>query len=198
MAQMQYIFTLSLKDMTSGFYAKSPEYARLEIQGGQVFKQPTVQMQDGTEYTVVTGEMTFAQGLTTDSKGNLYWCDKTEKRIYRYDRETKVVRPLYDIHFMPSALAMDTEDRLLVAADYSELRKTIPGQPFQTFDTTRFHPFFSWFYKRSEKAYAVEVDRPYDTMVMLEKVAAASQASLYSSYLAAEALRAFLCSSAAL
>lgn len=79
-----------------------------------------------------------------------------------------------DIHFTPSALAVDTEGHLLVAVDYSELKKTVSGNPFQTHDTSNFHPFFSWFYKRGEKAYAVSLENPYDTMVELTRVPAES------------------------
>lgn len=45
-------------------------------------------------------------------------------------------------------------------------------QPFSSHDTSNFHPFFSWFYKRGEKAYAVSLENPYDSMVELEKLPA--------------------------
>lgn len=168
-AQMQYIFTLSLEDMTTGFYAKSPEYARLVV-SGRLRSRPREKSEG---YEVLADKMTFAQGVTFDDKGNLYWCDKTKKRIYRYEKEREIVTPFLDIHFMPSALAVDTAGHLLVAIDYSELKKTAAGQPFQTHDWTNFHPFFSWFYKRREKVYAVSLDDPYNTMVELKKVPAA-------------------------
>lgn len=176
-AQMQYVFTLTLEDKTTGFYAKSPEYARLSVSGraeevrkaaewaGRHLKEEKA---DG--YEVIADGFTFAQGAAFDEEGNLYWCDKTEKRIYQYDKRRDVVLPFLDIHFMPSALAVDTAGHLLVAVDYSELKKTVPGQMFQVHDTSNFHPFFSWFYKRSEKAYAVALEDPYNTMEELKRV----------------------------
>lgn len=166
-AQMQYTFTLTLEDKTTGFYAKSPEYARLTITGNG---HRSCEEQDG--YEVIADGFSFAQGAAFDREGNLYWCDKQEKRIYCYKKEEDVVAPVLDIHFLPSALAFDTQGNLLVAADYSELKTTIPGQPYLTFDPKNFHPFFSWFYKRGEKVYAVDPKQPFQTITELKKVPA--------------------------
>lgn len=170
-AQMHYVFTLTLKDETGGFYAKSPEYSRLYISGN--CKQNKQVKKDG-DYEIIAQGYDFAQGAVCDEEGNLYWCDKSQKRIYKYIAADRQVMPVYDIHYIPSALAFDTEGNLIVAVDYSELRKTIPGQPYQTHDLSNFHPFFSWFYKRSEKAYAISLDDPYNTMTELERVSADS------------------------
>lgn len=181
-AQMQYIFTLSLQDETSGFYGKSPEYARLEVTGATAGARNAAEVaagvpnmrapRTGGDYQVLTSGCIFAQGATFDKEGNLFWCDKAQRKIYRYDAKRGVVTLFYDIHFTPSALAVDNAGNLLVAVDYSELKKTIPGQPFISHDTSNHHPFFAWFYKRSEKVYTVSVDDPYNTMVELKKVPA--------------------------
>lgn len=168
-AQMHYIFTLTLKDETTGFGAKSPEFARLTISGSNA-KRKSVRKEDN--YEVIAEGNLFAQGVTFDRAGNLYWCDKVQKRIYKYDVVEETVTPVYDIHFMPSALAVDTEDNLLVAVDYSELKKTVPGQPYVGLNLMDPHPFFSWFYKRSEKVYAISPSDPYNTMVELTKASA--------------------------
>lgn len=168
-AQMQYVFTVTVKDSGTGFYAKSPEYARLQIEG--VRREDKLVKKSGS-YEVLAEGFNFAQGAVFDEDGKLYWCDKVWKRIYCYDPEENLVKPFYDIHFLPSALAVDTKGNLLVAVDYSELKKTEPGQPFSTHDTSNFHPFFSWFYKRGEKAYAISLKDPYNTMQELKKEAA--------------------------
>lgn len=167
-AQMHYIFTVTLQDETSGFYAKSPEYARLLIHG--IENKPNL-IREGN-YEILSEGNIFAQGVTFDSKGSLYWCDKLQKRIYKYDTTNKTILPVYDIHFMPAALAVDSEDNLLVAVDYSELKKTIPGQPYLSVDFSNFHPFFSWFYKRGDKAYSINPNDPFNTMKELVKTPA--------------------------
>lgn len=168
-AQMHYVFTLTAKDETTGFYAKSPEYARLTVTGNV---ESAFATQTDSGYEVIAEGFDFAQGAVVDDNGNLFWCDKAQKRIFKYDAAKRKVMPFYDIHFNPAALALDTAGNLLVAVDYSALKKTIPGQPFQSHDTSNFHPFFSWFYKRGEKAYAVSLEDPYNTMVELNKTSA--------------------------
>lgn len=176
-AQMQYTFTLTLQDETGGFYAKSPEYARLLVNGG--LREGASIKQDGTLKTdaetgleIIAEGFDFAQGAVLDETGRLYWCDKAQKRIYLYDPAEKQVRPFYDIHFIPSALALDNAGNLLVAVDYSELKRTVPGQPYLSHDTSNLHPFFAWFYKRGERVYAVSLQDPFNTMTVLEKTAA--------------------------
>ena len=168
-AQMQYVFTLSVKDHDTGFFAKSPEYARLQIEGRRGKKRP---VKTNGAYEVLAEDFDFAQGAVFDEEGKLYWCDKAHRRIYCYDPRENLVKPFYDIHFIPSALAVDTDGNLLVAVDYSELKKTMPGQPFARHDLSNPHPFFAWFYKRGEKAYAVSLKDPYNTMQELKKEAA--------------------------
>ncbi len=167
-AQMHYIFTVTLQDESSGFYAKSPEYSRLLINGNKI--NPNIKCEAG--YEIISEENIFAQGVTFDSKGHMYWCDKYQKRIYKYDTTNKTIIPVYDIHFMPAALAVDSEDNLLVAVDYSELKKTVPGQHYLSIDFSNYHPFFSWFYKRGDKAYSINPADPFGTMKELVKVSA--------------------------
>lgn len=168
-AQMHYVFTLTLKDENSGFYAKSPEYARFLLSGCRTEAVPP-RFDKG--YEIIAEGFDFAQGAVIDDNGDLYWCDKSQKRIYKYDAGRNYVIPFYDIHFAPAALALDTAGNLLVATDYSALRKTIPGQPYLSHDTSNFHPFFAWFYKRGDKAYAVSLKDPFNTMTELVKTPA--------------------------
>lgn len=168
-AQMHYVFTLTLKDENSGFYAKSPEYARFLLSGCRTEDVPP-RFDKG--YEIIAEGFDFAQGAVIDDNGDLYWCDKSQKRIYKYDAGRNYVIPFYDIHFAPAALALDTAGNLLVATDYSALRKTIPGQPYLSHDTSNFHPFFAWFYKRGDKAYAVSLKDPFNTMTELVKTPA--------------------------
>lgn len=168
-AQMQYVFTLTMQHETTGFYGKSPEYARLLVTGESSRVKPVKREGD---YEVLLEGSIIAEGATFDESGNLYWCDKVQKRIYKYDVKREQAVPFYDIHFIPSALAVDQERHLLVAVDYSELKKTVPGQSYNHHDASNLHPFFSWFYKRGEKVYSVSLQNPYDTMAEIHKTPA--------------------------
>lgn len=60
----------------------------------------------------------FAQGLTTDSEGNVYFCETRKKRIYKWSAENGRVTLIADFPFQPFVLATDSEDNLLVVARY--------------------------------------------------------------------------------
>ncbi len=173
-AQMQYTFLLSYKDETAGVYAKSPEYAHI-VSGCSTAANANPAAANGNiagipaakedTFVPLAGGYNFAQGACLDEAGNLYWCDKLKKRIYRYGKESRQVLPLLDIHYKPSALFV-RNGYLFVAVDYSELRDKEECNPFAAHDPNNTHPFFAWFYKRSAKVYAVQLSNPYDTMVI--------------------------------
>lgn len=60
----------------------------------------------------------FALGLTSDSKGNVYFCETKKKRIYKWSVETQAVSLIADFPYEPFALGIDSEDHLLVVARY--------------------------------------------------------------------------------
>ncbi len=174
-AQMQYTFTLALQDMTSSFYAKAPEYARLTIKGkkaGDLEAEKSKFCDTNNKYKVIFNNNIFAQGPAFDAEGNLYWCDKIQKRIYKYDVKRDLTVPFFDIHFVPSTLVSDKTGNLMVVVDYSELKTYIPGKSYFEFNADIDNPFFSWFHKRGEKVYSVALDNPYNTMTQLKRVSA--------------------------
>lgn len=171
-AQMQYTFMLSLKNETTGFCAKFPEYAYLKAGEGEKRREDrNVQIRE------IAAGNGFAQGACIDGDGNLYWCDKENRRIFRYDRSKDEVMPLIDIHFVPSALFLDKKGHMFVAVDYSELMPKEECNPFAYVDHSSNHPLFMWFYRRSARAYAFSIEDPFNTLeellpVPAEKVAA--------------------------
>ena len=60
----------------------------------------------------------FAAGLTTDSKGNVYFCENRLKKIYKWDAANKQLNLLADYPWKPFSLATDTQDNLLVMFRY--------------------------------------------------------------------------------
>ncbi|HCY41919.1 MAG TPA: gluconolaconase [Prolixibacteraceae bacterium] len=60
----------------------------------------------------------FAQGITADSKGNVYFCETRKKRIYQWSAETQSAKILTDIPLQPFVLATDSKDNLLVVCRY--------------------------------------------------------------------------------
>lgn len=60
----------------------------------------------------------FAQGLTSDSKGNVYFVETRKKRIYKWSVDTEMITLIADFPFQPFNLGVDSEDNLLVVAKY--------------------------------------------------------------------------------
>ncbi len=66
----------------------------------------------------LASEFYFPTGITSDSKGNIYFCETLKKRIYKWSAETNTLTLLADYPFQPFALATDTKDNLLVTFRY--------------------------------------------------------------------------------
>jgi hypothetical protein len=60
----------------------------------------------------------FAEGITRDSKGNIYFCEHRLRRIYKWSVETNSLSLIADFPWKPSNLAVDSEDNLLVSFRY--------------------------------------------------------------------------------
>lgn len=60
----------------------------------------------------------LAAGATADSKGNVYFSEHRNKRVYRWNADTGTVTFVADYPFKPLALATDTQDNLLAIVRY--------------------------------------------------------------------------------
>lgn len=92
------------------------EYARLTITG----KEPSAVSIDNRPWKVnklITG-FNFLTGITSDSKGNVYFCDTRTKRIYGWSVETNSARLISDFPLQPFVLATDTKDNILAVLRY--------------------------------------------------------------------------------
>jgi hypothetical protein len=61
---------------------------------------------------------TFATGAVSDSKGNVYFCENQQKRVYRWSAETNTISIYADYPYKPFSLAVDTQDNLIVICRY--------------------------------------------------------------------------------
>jgi hypothetical protein len=60
----------------------------------------------------------FIEGITRDSKGNIYFCEHRLRRIYKWSVETNSLSLIADFPWKPYNLAVDSEDNLLVSFRY--------------------------------------------------------------------------------
>ncbi len=92
------------------------EYARLTITGRE---QGNLQIagQPWKPEKLMTG-FNFLTGITSDSRGNVYFCDTRMKKIYKWSVETSSGKLVADYPFQPFVLATDSEDNLLAVFRY--------------------------------------------------------------------------------
>lgn len=92
------------------------EYAKLTITGKEQGNHE-ISNQPGRIERLVSG-FDFAVGITSDSKGDVYFCETLKKRIYKWSAETNSATMIADYPRQPFVLATDTKDNLLVVSRY--------------------------------------------------------------------------------
>lgn len=118
----------------------------------------------------------FATGVTTDSKGNVYFCEGNLCKIYKWDARTEALTLLADYPYRPLSLAVDTQDNLLVITRYEgqpgfreEKLEMIQSLPDANSDYSGWGNGF-W----SVVAYAIDTRSGADTMTPLQLVPTSS------------------------
>ena len=165
--QMQYVFSNTLSDGNGQLAIRSWELAYLALADELIYTKTATPSHSSIPFLKLANGFTFACGAALDSAGNLTFCDKTHKRIYRYNVQEHKLELLFDIHFTPSSMFYDSKDHLIVAVDYKALRKKADNGAFSTIDWSNFHPYFSWFGKRGLRVYSIDPDAPYNSMQQL-------------------------------
>ena len=123
-SQIKYTTDIAVYDMNKGIEVRPWELSRLIVTGCETsrLQQPT----DGHAKAVLLASgFEFAEGITHDSKGNIYFCDHRMRRIYKWDSDHGTLSLLADFPWKPSCLAVDSEDNLLVLFRYDAQ----PGYP---------------------------------------------------------------------
>lgn len=92
------------------------ELAKLTVTGNEKGSQEKTD-EIGKPRRMASG-FDFAQGITADSKGNIYFCETRKKRIYKWSADSEKTTIFADYPFQPFALATDSKDNLLVVCRY--------------------------------------------------------------------------------
>lgn len=118
----------------------------------------------------------FATGATADSKGNVYFCEGAQRKIYKWDAATGAVTLVSDYPYTPQALAMDTQDNLIVFCRWSGQ----PGYRGETITMIQSYKDANSNYSGwgngmwGIAAYAIDTKTTADTMVPLSLVPTSS------------------------
>lgn len=110
------VIEFPIYDMNKALPVYSWDFARLTISGKEKSNRPACDVID-KPVKLATG-FELASGATTDSKGNVYFCEHRLKKIYKWSADTKQVTLIADYPWKPFTLATDTQDNLLVIFRY--------------------------------------------------------------------------------
>ncbi|GAB6119052.1 hypothetical protein JCM30204_02000 [Dysgonomonas termitidis] len=167
-AQTKYTAGLTLYDVNTGIQVRPWEFNRLYITGEEQ-KEKT-----GNKVEQLATGFEFAQGMSSDSKGNIYFCEQRLRRVYKWSAETETISLIADFPWEPLATACDSKDNLLVIFKYNpqpgylvdgkqETVADLPDAGGTSFSGWGNSGFGTW-------VYSVNPDNPEETIKLLPKV----------------------------
>lgn len=115
-SQIKYTTDHPVYDINKDIEVRPWELQRLAITGEEPRNLPLTGA--AGEVQKLASGFEFAEGMTGDSKGNIYFCEQRMKRIYKWSAETNTLSLVTDFPWEPYSLGCDTEDNLLVAVRY--------------------------------------------------------------------------------
>ncbi|HEY6902320.1 MAG TPA: SMP-30/gluconolactonase/LRE family protein, partial [Puia sp.] len=116
----------------------------------------------------------FAQSATTDSRGNIYFCESRMRRIYRYSPATQTTTLVADYPWEPLSLACDTKDNLLVVFKYTPKPGWLVDGKQETFTNppdAGGTSFSGWGNSGfASLAYSIDPENPDESIQLLKKI----------------------------
>lgn len=167
-ARIKFTADASLYDVNTRWEARQWEMARLYLTGKES-KTYTTNAGKGKIEMLANG-FEFIDGLTKDSKGNIYFCEQRMRRIYKIDAKNGFITSIADLPWETIALACDTKDNLIVITKYI-------AQPGYDNEDKREpnKPLFGWRGKGGlwgfnyvPKVYAIRPENPETTFEVLQ------------------------------
>jgi hypothetical protein len=169
--QNRYQYTVPLYDVNTDTQVFPWDITRLYVSGNETRKEP-LRNAVGVPDRLATG-FEFAEGITADSKGNVYFSEQRLRRIYRWSVETRKVELIADFPWEPLSLATDTQDNLLVVFKYNPqpgylingVQEAVPALPDAAGTTFSAWGNSGW----AVWVYSIDPDNPEETMQKLPK-----------------------------
>ncbi|MFN8205933.1 MAG: glycosyl hydrolase family 28-related protein [Bacteroidales bacterium] len=169
--QVKYTTDNPLYDVMSHTEVRPWEFARLFISGNKI-KNNHSYGGEGIE-RLATG-FEFAEGMCSDSKGNVYFCEQRMKRIYKWSVADQSLHLLADYPWEPLSLACDTRDNLLVVFRYNpQYGHLVDGQQeaFRNPPDASGTSFSGWGNSGfATRVFSLDPENPDETLQELKKV----------------------------
>jgi hypothetical protein len=119
-------------DMEKNLIVYPGDFARVNITGKE---QANNILYDNNQVEKLGFGYEFATGAVSDSKGNVYFCENQQKRVYKWTAETNTISIYADYPYKPLSLGIDTKDNLIVICRYDPQPGFIDNDPPKTIET---------------------------------------------------------------
>jgi len=180
-SQIKYTTTLPLYDINTDRQVRPWEFARLNITGKEP-RRDALNNKVGQVQRLATG-FEFAEGLTQDKHGNVYFCEQRMRRIYKWSASDHSLSLVATFPWKPLSLGFDTQGHLLVIFRYDPQpgymingkQQTVPVLPDAkgtSFSGWGNSGFATW-------VYAIDPDHPAETIQLLPKVSADQMSDIH-------------------
>ena len=180
-SQIKYTTSVPLYDVNSNTEVRPWEFNRLFIGASGTGRKESRSEEDGVE-KLATG-FEFAEGICSDSKDNVYFCDSRLRRIYKWYAATQTASLLADYHWEPLSLSCDKNDNLLVVFKYTpKPGYLVNGKPevFTNPPDAEGTSFSGWGNSGfATLVYSIDPSNPDETIQLLEKKKLGSIAAVY-------------------
>ncbi len=127
-SQMKYTIDNFLLDVNTGIEIRPWQAARIEVTGkdnvlADSEKNAKVEfpMDGKNKYSskLLYSGFRFADGGCCDGRGNFYFLDGPDKKIYRIDAKTLKLTMFFESPFKMNSIGFDTRDNIIVIGEYS-------------------------------------------------------------------------------
>ena len=187
-SQIKYTTDIPVFDHNKNIEVRPWELALLTVTGDEPSRRKT---EGGV--TEIARDFDFTEGIASDSKGNVYFCDNRLHRIFRIDGKTLDLSLVADFHWKPISIAFDTQDNLLVLFRYDAQPgfEADPHKPYALPDS-KGTSFSGWGNSGfSSLVYTMDVNNPEETIELLPLVDRSEVKTVEKAYYASNRWRDF-------
>lgn len=170
--QMRFTADVTAYDINKGLSVFPWEFARLTVTGREKAASAPVLLNGAKK---LASGFEYIEGMTADSRGNVYFSEQRMRRIYKWDASSEQVSLVCDLPWQVLSLGCDTEDNLLVCVKYYPQPGNSSEPPARELPD-RSGTTFSWWGNNGfePRFYSIDPLRPEETMRPLDRVPSSS------------------------
>ena len=119
-SQMKYTIGNLLLDVNTGITIRPWQAALVEVSGKAAPKRDLLaEIEHSTKPVKLYDGFRFADGSFASNRGDFYWVDSLDKRLYKIDKETMELSVVFESPFKIDSVGFDTEDNIIIVGEYS-------------------------------------------------------------------------------